>query len=138
MNVRIHRDVRRVPLVLTRLVHSNVTVDKGFCSMPLVEHAKARCNAYTYLPQATGGSGAKWFGHWVQVLPCPPAGFVPGCPRVNARTQPAGLPLASCLLNLLILFELFVSLAMKRPKGERQEVYTHSGQREKRHLLDID
>lgn len=40
MNVRSQTDVLRLPFVLTRPVHSNVTVEKGFRSTPLADHAK--------------------------------------------------------------------------------------------------
>lgn len=116
MNVRIQTDVLRLPFVLTRSVHSNVTVEKGFRSMPLVDHAKARCNACTYLSGAIRGldTGLKSCSanqlDLVQV--------VPGSTLV--QSQLVGL------VPVGLLFELChcLSLAMRSPRELREMVYT--------------
>lgn len=53
MNVKIQTDVLRLPFVLTRPVHTNVTVEKGFRSTPLVDHAKILTSATLRIMFAT-------------------------------------------------------------------------------------
>jgi len=72
---------------------------------------------------------AKWLGRgiwiwrsWVRVPLWPLAGFVTGSPWFNSSAALVKSPLVCLLpvgiLNLLSLFQLFVSLALKSPNGE--------------------
>lgn len=117
MNVRVQTDVLRLPFVLTRPVHSNVTVEKGFRSTPLVDHAKARCNAYTYLSGAIRGLDTGFKSCPANQLDL--LKVVPGSTLRHSQLV--------CHLPVGFLFELChcLSLAMKSPRELRVMSYTH-------------
>lgn len=117
MNVKIQTDVLRLPFVLTRPVHTNVTVEKGFRSTPLVDHAKARCSACTYLSGAIIGLDTRFKSCPANQLDL--LQVVPGSTLLHSQLV--------CLLPVGFLFELCrcLSLAMKSPRELRVMSYTH-------------